>query len=333
MKVDYYITRNGVIERKQNTVYFIYKEGDEVVKKPLPVEKIRSFYITAKVTIKSGALSFLMKNGIVAHFFNKYGWYEGTFYPREKLISGDLIVRQVENYLNLEKRMAIAREFVRGSIDNMILNLRYYSRTKTDLSDFISTMEKCKSLCDGVRSIQELMAMEGNARDSYYKSWDFILRGNFEFEKRSRRPPENMVNAMISYGNSLLYSACISEIYNTQLHPAISYLHEPFERRFSLALDIAEIFKPLIVDRLIFKVVNKQVIKNEHFVKDLNSCILNDHGKRLFLSEYERRMNTTVKHRTLGRNVSYRRLIRLECYKLIKHLLGIKSYRAFRMWW
>ena len=142
-----------------------------------------------------------------------------------------------------------------------------------------------------------------------------------------------MVNCLVSFSNSLIYSATLSEIYNTQLNPTISFLHEPHERRFSLSLDLSEIFKPFLGDRVIFKVLNKGIITEDHFRKDVNYCLLNEEGKKLFLKHFDERMKTTVKHRSLRRNVSYRRLIRLECYKLIKHLLGIQEYCAFRMWW
>jgi len=152
-------------------------------------------------------------------------------------------------------------------------------------------------------------------------------------EGRSRRPPENMVNALISFGNSLLYSTVLSEIYHTQLNPTISYLHEPFERRYSLALDLSEIFKPILVDRLIFYLVNKRMLKEEDFEQDINYCLLNGQGRKTFLKEYDERLKKTIKHRELNRKVSYRRLIRLEAYKLIKHLLGSKEYKPFVMWW
>jgi len=142
-----------------------------------------------------------------------------------------------------------------------------------------------------------------------------------------------MINCLISFGNSLVYSTVLAEIYNTQLNPTVSYLHEPFERRFSLALDLAEIFKPFIADRVIFKLINKKMIDESHFSKELNYCLLNDKGKRVFLEAYDERLKTTIEHRNLGRKVSYQRLIRLECYKLIKHLLGIKKYEPFVIWW
>jgi CRISPR-associated protein Cas1 len=181
--------------------------------------------------------------------------------------------------------------------------------------------------------ISQIMAIEGNVWDVYYQSFNKIFPEEFHFDKRTKRPPENMINCLISFGNSLVYSTVLTEIYNTQLNPTISYLHEPFERRFSLALDISEIFKPLLADRVIFKLINKRIIEERYFIKKLNCTLLNDEGRKLFLEYYDEKLKTTIKHRTLGRNVSFQRLIRLECYKLIKHLLGVKKYSPFVIWW
>ncbi|MCS6988043.1 MAG: CRISPR-associated endonuclease Cas1 [Chloroherpetonaceae bacterium] len=110
-------------------------------------------------------------------------------------------------------------------------------------------------------------------------------------------------------------------------------MHEPSERRFSLALDLAEIFKPIFVDRAIFKLVNTREIQEKHFTNGLNFTHLNDAGRKVFVKDFEERLRTTIKHRSLERQVSYRRLIRLERYRLIKRLLCEESYEGFRIWW
>jgi len=333
-KVNYFITKDGILKRKQNTVYFTRRdESGELEKRILPIEKIYAIYAHGKISFSSGVVSYLAKHGVPIHFFNKYGFYEASLYPRETLVSGDLLVRQAEHYLNDEKRVELAKKFVEGAMRNIIKNLQYYERTKCRLEDEINQIKFFLEKLDKQRGVSELMAMEGNCREIYYQSFNKIFPEEFRFDKRTKQPPENMVNCLISFGNSLVYSTVLTEIYNTQLNPTISYLHEPSERRFSLALDLAEIFKPLLADRVIFKLINKRIIDENHFVKELNSCLLNDRGKRLFLESYDERLKTTIKHRSLGRNVSYQRLIRLECYKLIKHLIGVKRYEPFVIWW
>jgi CRISP-associated protein Cas1 len=141
------------------------------------------------------------------------------------------------------------------------------------------------------------------------------------------------MNALLSFGNSLMYTAVLSEIYKTQLNPTISYLHEPSVKRFSLSLDIAEIFKPLIIDPLIFSLINNRRITPKQFTSENGICLLNDEGRKRFIESWEKKMQTSIKHRQLKRQVTYRYLIRLECYKLIKHLIGDEKYKPLKAWW
>ena len=181
-------------------------------------------------------------------------------------------------------------------------------------------------------AIDELMGIEGQIRQCYYAAFSLIIN-DFEMGNRSKLPPQNEVNALISFGNMVCYTLCLRAINQTQLNPTISYLHSPGERRYSLALDIAEIFKPIIVDRVIFKVLNKKEIQSKHFDKNLNKCLLNMNGKKIFIKAIEDRLQETIQHRSLKRNVSYRHLIKLECYKLAKHLLNMEEYKPFKMYW
>ncbi len=317
---NYYIVSDGKLIRKENTLYFENENG----RKPIPINSIYSIYALGSLSITSKAITMLAGEGICIHFFNRHGFYVGSFYPRETLISGDLVIKQVEHYLDEEKRLYLAKAFVKGAIQNMRRVLASY---KLDV-DFDKALEELGRS----EKITEVMGCEALARQSYYSAFDSILK-NFEFESRSKRPPKNEVNAMMSFGNSLLYATVLSELYHTQLNPTISYLHEPFERRFSLALDIAEIFKPFIVDRTIFYLVNKGIMKPEDFNRDFDGVLLSESGKKKFLKAYNEKLESTIKHRQLKRNVSYQRLIRLECYKLAKHLLGVEKYKPLVIWW
>ena len=324
---DYYIVRGGRIQREQNTIYVEYKDGE---KKAIPVEDVQALYVLGEVDVNSKLLVFLSQHGIPMHIFNYYGYYSGTYYPRERLLSGFLLVRQVEHYLDGQRRLAIARGFVKGACDNILANLKYYRRREKEVEQQINEIETEKSAADNVADIAELMGIEGRTREAYYSSFAAILRRGFELDRRVRNPPDNMINCLVSFGNSLVYATVLTEIYHTQLTPTISYLHEPGERRYSLSLDLSEVFKPVIADRVIFNLVNNRIIKPEHFFEELNGCYLTDQGRRVFLKEYDEKLGTTLYHSGLKRHISYRRLIRLECYKLVRHLLGEVKYKAFR---
>ena len=142
-----------------------------------------------------------------------------------------------------------------------------------------------------------------------------------------------MINTLISFVNSLIYTRVLSEIYKTQLNPTISFLHEPGVRRFSLCLDIAELFKPLIGDRIIFSLLNRKQITEKSFTRELNYLHLTKEASKLIARAMDERFETTIMHQSLDRKVSYQYLMRLECYKLMKHIIGDKDYEGFKMWW
>jgi CRISPR-associated protein Cas1 len=214
----------------------------------------------------------------------------------------------------------------------MVKNLKYYNNRGKDTEPMISQIENYAAKISATQKVDELMGIEGNIRSVYYDAFNLII-DTFEMGNRTKQPPKNEVNALISFGNMMCYSECLRSIHQTQLNPTISYLHTPGERRYSLSLDISEIFKPILVDRVIFKVLNKKELQDKHFNNKLNKCILNESGKKIFVKAFEDRLNETIQHRSLKRNVSYRHLIKLESYKLAKHLLDMEEYKPFKMYW
>lgn len=325
---DYYIFKSGRLRRHENTVEFETSTGE---KKSLPLNDIYCIHLFGEIDLNTKLIVFLNQHGVPLHFYNYYGYYSGSFYPREKLLSGFLIVKQVEHYIDPQKRLAIAKEFVDTAIHNILANLEHYRKNGKDVAQFIDKIKDEYAAIEKVSNISELMGIEGRSRDIYYSSFSSFLRQGFEFDKRTKMPPQNMLNSLISFGNSLMYATVLTEIYHTQLTPTVSYLHQPGERRYSLSLDISEVFKPIIIDRVIFSLINNRIIKEEHFLEELNSCYLNELGRRTFLAEYQKKLDTTINNARLKRNISYQRLIRIECFKLVKHLLGEKTYRGLRI--
>jgi len=339
MKKTYYLFNPGILERKDNTLKFTpYEENENGdfsspgQPRYLPVEDISEFYVFGSLKTNSSLFNFLGQADIAVHYFDYYENYTGSFMPRDGLLSGRMILAQTSHFQNKKKRIVIAQKFIEGAAYNMIKNLQYYNRRGKDMDELISGINGLSLRIQSTQSIDELMGIEGQMRQLYYDAFNLIIN-DFEMGVRSKRPPRNEVNALISFGNMMCYSMCLRAINQSQLNPTISYLHTPGDRRYSLALDISEIFKPIIVDRTIFKVLNKKEIQSKHFDKNLNKCLLNESGKKIFVKAMEDRLLETIRHRSLKRNVSYRHLIKLECYKLVKHLLDIEEYKPFKMYW
>lgn len=295
---------------------------------------MKEIYVFGEVTVSKKFLEYVSQKEILIHFYNYYGYYIGTYYPREHLNSGYMILKQAEHYLCEEKRLILAKKFVEGSVRNIINVVRYYKNRGKDLEVVEEQMLNLSSAVERCGSTAELMAIEGNIRDIYYHSFDEIINNkDFVFEKRTRRPPKNHLNALISFGNSMLYVLILSEIYKTHLDPRIGFLHATNFRRFTLNLDIAEVFKPILVDRIIFTLIGRNMITTKDFEEDLGGVLLKEKGRKIFVQEFDKRLKSTIKHRELGRNVSYNRLIRMELYKLQKHFMGEKDYSPFVSRW
>jgi len=326
MKHDYYIFINGRIKRRDNTVFLEYGEDQ---RKYLPIENIDMIHIFGEVDLNSKLLDYISQYGVIINFYNYYGYYSGSYCPRKRNVSGYSLVNQAQHYIDSEKRLFLAKQFIISAIFHMKRNLRHYD----DMQRYIDAIDDEQRKIGEASDITSLMGIEGTARNIYYSAFNGILKYGFKMEKRERRPPNDPVNVLISFGNSLMYTTVLSEIYKTQLDPTISYLHEPSTRRFSLSLDIAELFKPLIIDPLIFYVVNNKIISLSDFENYEGVCMLSEEGKKKFIREYDNKLATTIKHRKLNRNVSYRSFIRLECYKIIKHIIDDETYKPLKAWW
>ncbi|PID31195.1 MAG: subtype I-B CRISPR-associated endonuclease Cas1 [Candidatus Cloacimonadota bacterium] len=331
MKKTIYIFSNGELKRKDNSLTFIGEDGS---KKNIPVANVKEIMLFGEFSLNRRLLNFLTQQNIIVHYFNYYGYYSGSFYPREHYNSGFMIVNQVKFYSDIPKRLFIAKQFVLGACENALKILKYYERREKNLSGTIAEIEYLKLEIENQTTIETLMSVEANIKKKYYGAFNNIVNNDdFKFIKREKRPPKDFINALISFSNSVIYTMCLSEIYQTHLDPKIGYLHASNFRRFSLNLDIAEIFKPVVGDRTIFKAINKKVITANDFNKDLNGILLNDTGKKKFLKFLEERLSDTIKHSSLKKKVSYRRLIRMELYKLEKHLMNEKEYKPFIMNW
>ena len=282
-----------------------------------------------EVSLNSKFLDFAGRAGIVLHFFNYHGNYSGTFYPKQKYISGDLTIKQA---LAFEKeRLKIAKAIVLAIAMNIYEVLyHYYRHDRKELKTFLDYLKKTEDYLNKAKNINQILFIEGNVWAGFYDSFKYFLASDFIINKRVKRPPDNPINALISFGNTLLYTKTISAIYQTHLDQSISFLHSPSEARFSLSLDLSEAFKPIIVFRTIFELVNRKKLKVEkHFDKKFNYALLNEDGKKIFIQAFEDRINEKFKHPRLKRMVSFQTAIKYDGYKLIKFLLEDKEFIPF----
>lgn len=212
-------------------------------------------------------------------------------------------------------------------------NLRYFYKhsKKESLKKAIEVISDYMSQMKTAKDINQLMMIEARAKQQYLQTFDDMIDNEeFTFEKRTRRPPKNEINALLSFGNTFLYRRIANEIYKTALDIRIGIVHSSNNRCESLNLDIAEIFKPLIVDRAIFSVIhNLQLHSNMHFeTTEEDGVYLNNVGRRIFIRELEQKLN--IKLSVNGQRITYDRIIKNEIHKILCYIEKNEKYKPFK---
>lgn len=325
----YYIVNDGTLSRRDYTLLF----ENEEKKIYIPVETTESINVYSNVDISSSVLSELSKRNLNINVFDKYGNYQGSFYSTIQRNRMKCLIKQVEIYQNAKTRLEYAKKIDMASLHNLRCNLRYYQKKNPSsvLKENIEEISKYIKEMNEINDVESLLLIEARSRQRYYQSWNAIINNNdFMFKQRSKRPPKDELNAMISFGNVYLYQKFAHIIHKSQMDIRISFVHSAMKRYENLNLDLADIFKPVIVDRVIFRIIHKKMISmDEHFQKNDNGGVfLNSQGKRIVIEALEWKMKQVLT--VGGRTYTYERLFYQEVYNLEQSLLGNQKYKAFK---
>jgi len=322
----YFLMVAGRVRREANNLKFDrYDEDFNVVStKRLPIKGIDEIYILAKVDLDSYTIAFIAHNNILLHFFSPFQSFRGNFFPNTSNSvnkSGFVLLQQLRAFDDEVHRLYIAKQVTRGHFINGANNCKKY-KVEFDVEQYLDNLDKAKN-------IGEVMASEGAYQKNYYQSWNSIIKNQrtFKFTKRSKRPPTDKINCLISYVNTRIYNIVLSEIYKTELDPRIGFLHEPNYRALSLHLDIAEIFKPIIGDNIIFWLVNNGEITAKSFKTNSGRIrFTNDAIKSIEKSIIKRMTEQT----TIGeQRLTWRQVIRREVNRIKKNIIETSDYEPF----
>ncbi|WP_285959207.1 CRISPR-associated endonuclease Cas1 [Thomasclavelia spiroformis] len=329
MKKVFYLYKSGELQRKDFSLLLQEKNGNVVY---IPVEQINLIVCFGNVNLNKRVLGLLNSYSVSILFFNYYGDYIGRFTPK-KYSDGKIIINQVNSYHNY-KRLYTAKKMIFTEVKNILSLLKYYNKKYHLLEQMIINVDNELNKLDTIESIEELLLLEAIIKKQYYSSFDYIIKNpNFIFKNRSFYPPLNEVNALLSYGYAILYANVLSDIDKSPLLPQISYIHSLSKQSDSLQFDIADMLKPIFIDRLILRMINKNQIKTNYFeYKENGACYLNKEGIKVFLYEYEKLMQKSIK--IGGKYYSYRNIITREVYKLSNYIEGkTDEYKPYIMEW
>lgn len=314
MKRSYYVFSKGQLSRKDNTIYFQTEDGANYV----PIENTAELFIFGPVEFNKNFIEILAHKNILLSYYNHYGNYLGTFYPRENNNSGTTLLCQAEAYLDEEKRIYIAKKFIFGAAENIKKILSYYIfRGKVKLQAKVEKIDSYLQVLNSQFAYNEILSTEAAIQKTFFSSLNTILSNkDFKFTRRSKQPPEDKINCLISFVNTMIYNYVLNRIYQTRLDPRIGYLHTTNDRDFSLNLDIAEIFKPVIGYRVIINLIKRKSIKESDFNIKPGKVYLNTEGKKKVLLALDQKLNSSLSSKRLGRKVSYSELILMETRKI-----------------
>lgn len=323
---EYHIVQNGILNKKDFALLF----ENESHTYHIPTEATRQLNVYGNVTVTSGVLDLLSRNHIRMTFVDKYGNLMGHFVPNEYSQSALTTLKQCDIYNNPVSRLEMARYFEISGIHNMRANLRYYNKKSKNMSADIQEFSGLIKEINEAKDIDSLMLLEARAKQKYYGVFNsIILEEEFKFTKRTRRPPRDELNAMISFGNVVLYNTLLQIIWKTSLDPRIGIVHSTNRRSSSLNLDFADVFKPIIVDRVIFTLINCHQIKKEHFITDEQGAVyLSVPGKRIFVSAFDKKLQQ--KFVSKGNEYTYRQLLEKEIRDYQNYILKGIRYRPYK---
>lgn len=317
-----YLLAGSKIGRRDNTVRITPKDGKA---RNFPVESLKHIIVAGASQFNSELLTFLGKRGVRLSFLDYYGNFAGSLEAARPHASGAVHLAQAKIILDTEKRLALGKQILSAALHNLIANLRYYDyRGNVALKPTIADIRKHWQSLQQADSVERMMGSEGLSRQAYYAAWQHINPA-LTIEKRTRRPPQDRINALLSFCNGLVYSVCHNELAKTHLDLTLSFIHAPTQARASLALDLAEIFKPVIADKLIFTLVNRQMMDDRDFEETDNMCRLSEAGRRKIVDGFRQKVDLEQLEDMRG----YRAVVLREAFRLQAHILGMEPYKAY----
>lgn len=329
-----YVDEDGCAIKKTGERILVAKENEII--RDIPLIHLGQVVISGNVNLTTPAMQVLLHEGIPVVFLSAYGRYHGALTPQ---VSRNSLLRAAQHRVanNPKQCLSLSKAFVHGKLTNMrtMLQRRKWQAThKTDptLEPLLTNIKAIQSMEKQIHKAAELpqlLGMEGNASASYFGSFNFMLKSDlgFDFQRRSRRPPADQINALLSFAYSLLTADLISAIQTVGLDPYIGFFHQLKYGKPCLALDLMEEFRPIIADSVVVTLINNRRIKPEDFTQSHGGWYLKPHRRKVFYAAYETRKNETITHPVFKYKLTFRRAMELQGRLLAKYLTGeIEQY-------
>lgn len=313
-----YITENGVtVSFEANYVKVRNHDG---ITRDIPIETLESISVFTKAQITTQCIIECMKKGIPISYYS----FGGNYYGRAESVNHVQVERQRKQakLYDTDFALNLGKEILQAKVKNQEALLRRYVRSKEcDLTEELKMMDICQRKMKKSKSYNQLMGYEGNAAKYYFQGLSKIVDEKFQFPKRSKRPPLDEFNAMLSMGYSILMKEIYGIIVSKGLNPYFGFIHRDHEKHPTLASDMMEEWRAIIVDAVTMSLVNGHEIQLDHFRHDADNpgCFLDKEGMKIYINKLERKQQTETKYLSyIDYPVSFRRAIELQINNLAK---------------
>ncbi len=331
-----YVDESGCAIKKTGERILVVKEND--VLRDIPLIHLGQVVISGNVNLTTPAMQTLLHEGIPVVFLSAYGRYHGALTPQ---VSRNSLLRSTQHRVANcpDTCLELSQAFVHGKLVNMrtMLQRRKWQATDSTDSAFkpllanIKAIQSMEKRIDKATELSELLGLEGNASASYFGAFGFMVKQEmgFDFQRRSRRPPADAINALLSFAYSLLTADLMSAIQTVGLDPYIGFFHQLKYGKPCLALDLMEEFRPIVADSVVITLINNRRIKPGDFTQSHGGWYLKERCRKVFYAAYETRKNETITHPVFKYKLTFRRAMELQVRLLAKYLTGeIEQYTS-----
>jgi CRISPR-associated protein Cas1 len=329
-----YLVQQGTTLRKEQDRFMIEQPHETEVE--IPIREVERILVFGNIQLTTQVISTCLEAGITIVFLTQLGEYKGHLWSAA---SNNLQIEmaQFERCRNSEFQVSIAREIVRGKLWNskqLLLRLNRKRSVPEVATAIAQIAEAILIVSDGakVTTLDQLMGYEGSSAARYFPALGkLITNAGFTLTERSRRPPKDPVNSLLSFGYTLLYNNVLGLLLAEGMNPYLGNLHYSDAAKTSLAFDLMEEFRATIVDALVMRLINQKVLRPTDFswASEEGGIYLTNLARRVFLKNFEERISTRISHPDVKEMVSYRRAIHLQILRYRRGLLSNVPYEAF----
>lgn len=326
-----YLTQQDSVLRKEDERLRVTLKGETLL--DLPLLKVSQVVVMGRVTVTPHTVAALMERHVHLTYLTEYGRYVGRIEPA---FSKNSLLRKAQYAASFDEHrtLTLARGFVLGKLANLRVTLLRAARNTEGLlvDGAIEAIRGAEGRAERAADIAVVRGHEGEGSATYFGVFDQLIKAEgFSFTKRVRRPPTDPVNALLSFGYALLANDVHAAVNVLGFDPYCGYLHADRYGRPSLALDLMEEFRPLVVDAVVLSCLNKRVIQKGDFAVGLGAVHhLSPEGRKKFLVQYEERKQTEIQHPIFEYKATYQRCFELQARILAKTIQGeLERYEPF----